>query len=69
MPQHLADGFDLMRQMLDAVQTFQTEQFIESAQQTQSGMFLMQPEVTRIGGRPPRQKRLRMKGDRNSAGS
>ena len=50
MPQHLADGFDLMRQMLDAVQSFQTQQLVEPAQQTQPCMFLMQPEVTRIGG-------------------
>ena len=68
MPQHLANGFDLMRQMLDAAQPFQAQQFVEPAQQAQPGMFLMQPEVARIGGAAPRQEWLRMKGNRNSAG-
>ena len=69
MSQHLADRFDLMRQMLYPVQTLQAEQFIKPAQQTQTGMLLVQPEVTPIGGRAPRKKRLRMKRNRNAPGS
>src|SRR5258708_2048041 len=54
--------------MLDAVQAFKTKEFIEPAQQTQPRMFLVQPEIARIGGAVPRQERLRTKKNWNSAG-
>ena len=53
MPQYLAHGFNLMRQMFDALQALQAQQLIEAAQQAQASMFLVQPEGPRIRRAPP----------------
>ena len=44
-PHHFADRFNLMRQMLDACESVQTQQFVKSSQQLQPGMREMQQKL------------------------
>src|SRR5262249_4988068 len=69
MPQDFPYRFDLMRQLLHTAQAFQTEEFVEPAQQAQPGMFLVQPKITRIGRAASHPERLRVKRDGDAAGS
>jgi hypothetical protein len=41
MPQDLPHGLDLVRQLLDAVQTFKAKQLVETPQEAQPGMLLV----------------------------
>jgi len=57
MAEHLADRFDLVRQVLDAREPLETEQLVEPAQQSQSGQcqmlaYELQITASRSRGKP-----------------
>ena len=67
MPQHLADRFDLVRQVLDAGQALEAEQLIEAAEQAQPGEFQVQPQAVRIVRRGAPRRRQGPQRNRNAS--
>ena len=59
--QDLSHRFDLVGQMFDSLQSLQAEQLIETTEQAEASMFLMQPQIAKTTRSARHPKRFRPK--------
>lgn len=67
VPQHLADRFDLVGQVLDAVEPLDTEELIETAEQAEPGVFEVEQQRLLIERRQLAWRRFGPEHDRDSS--
>ena len=67
LTQYTPHGLDLMRQMLDAGQSFEAQQFVKPAQQAEARVFQVEPQVACPTARFDGRERVRLKRHRDAA--